>query len=153
MKRKPRKTLMKKNISLATPVNLTVVGTEADPCFGKHHDSLAPECQRCGDSEFCIIAKAHKLTNKRLKLESENTYKDLEEEGLQKINALKEHLPQATKVVKKFCKDGPQEQKLVVRKISKRLKVTKDEAKSILQMILNKSKTIKLQDGKIGRVG
>lgn len=83
VKRKKRKTLAKSNIDIMKPVDLSVVGTENDPCFGKHHDATAPECQRCGDSEFCQIATMNRLKSKRLKLEAKNSYKDLEEADIQ----------------------------------------------------------------------
>lgn len=89
MKRKSRNTLAKKKISLAVPFDLSTLGTENDPCFGKLHDSLADACRRCGDSEFCSIATAQNLKVTRAKLEKQNIYKDIEEIKIVEYSELK----------------------------------------------------------------
>lgn len=75
-KRKPRKTTDIPN--LLQPFDITKFGTDEDPCFGKLNDPKAPECQRCGDFEFCSIVMAQNLAQKRIKVEKKNEFKDLE---------------------------------------------------------------------------
>lgn len=64
---------------LLTPFDVFKFGTDEDPCFGKHHDLNADECQICGDVELCSIATMQNRLTMRQLLEKENKYKDLEE--------------------------------------------------------------------------
>ena len=75
--REPRKKLIKK-VDIMKPLNINTLGTSDDPCFGKHYDIKAPECQRCGDSELCAIVKAQKNNIAREKIEKNKSFKDLE---------------------------------------------------------------------------
>tara|TARA_R110000772_G_scaffold128201_2_gene235785 strand:+ start:670 stop:1101 length:432 start_codon:yes stop_codon:yes gene_type:complete len=68
------------SIDLMKPVDVTVFGTEDDPCFGKHYDLSTDECQRCGDHEFCAIAMGHKLNTQRKQIEKDNDFLDVIEE-------------------------------------------------------------------------
>tara|TARA_R110002012_G_scaffold306718_1_gene511631 strand:+ start:117 stop:503 length:387 start_codon:yes stop_codon:yes gene_type:complete len=70
----------KSNIDLMKPIDITKFGTDNDPCFGKHYDLKAEECQRCGDHEFCAITTAQKLHTERAELESKSDYLDVIEE-------------------------------------------------------------------------
>jgi hypothetical protein len=74
-KRKPRQSQGKPDI--LKPFDVTKFGTDDDPCFGKLNDPKAPECQRCGDFEFCSIVMAQKLAQKRIKVEEKGNFKDL----------------------------------------------------------------------------
>lgn len=65
-------------VDLLKPVDLSTVGTEDDPCFGKHHDIKAEECQMCGDSELCQIHFQQKLNIDRLAREKKTQFKDVE---------------------------------------------------------------------------
>lgn len=65
--------------TLLTPINILDFGDlEKDPCFGKHYDLRAIECQSCGDFEFCAIVYAQHQHKERLGYEKENPVKDLE---------------------------------------------------------------------------
>lgn len=64
---------------LLKPIDVLSLGGEDDPCFGKHHDLLAPECKECGDAEFCAIVKAQGLHGERINLETTQRFKDIEE--------------------------------------------------------------------------
>lgn len=57
MKKKTRKARKTELADLDTlkPLDLTVVGTVDDPCFGKLHDATAKACKNCGDSDICQI--------------------------------------------------------------------------------------------------
>ena len=77
-KREPRKRKSKK-IDLLIPVDLSDIGTDQDPCFGKLYDLLAPECKVCGDSELCQLHHQQHLSIKRLSMEKSHTFKDVED--------------------------------------------------------------------------
>jgi len=78
--RKPRDTdEFEEEGLLLTPFDVRQLGTDDDPCFGKLYDLKAEECKVCGDIEVCAIAFSQKLTLKRLEIESEGSFKDLDE--------------------------------------------------------------------------
>lgn len=60
------------------PVDISSIGSNGDPCFGKAYDLSTEECKQCGDSELCCIKFAAALGKTRQELESENNYKDME---------------------------------------------------------------------------
>lgn len=67
-------------INFLEPVNLSKIGTDDDPCFGKYPDLKAEECQECGDCELCQIAFSQKMNLKRIELEKETHFKDIQRE-------------------------------------------------------------------------
>lgn len=60
------------------PMDISKIGTNNDPCFGKHYDLSTKDCKMCGDSELCCIKFSETLGKTRKQLESDNNYKDLE---------------------------------------------------------------------------
>jgi len=76
--REPRERIDQTEIDLLKPLDILVLGSEQDPCFGKAHDLKAKECMECGDSEFCALVKAQGLTKERIKIEAAQRFKDLE---------------------------------------------------------------------------
>lgn len=100
MKRKPRK--MTKGIDLLKPVNIEDLGGENDPCFGKHNDPKAEECQRCGDCELCAVVQSQNLHTKRAKVEKGQKFKDLE---LSSIKSETPTIKDVRKEVRKYMKD------------------------------------------------
>lgn len=86
MRRKPKKKSQIKPSDLLVPIDITKFGTGEDPCFGKHHDLTAEECQRCGDQELCQVIKAQVLSVTRKKLEKKHTFKDTQEISLRQPN-------------------------------------------------------------------
>jgi len=80
MKRISREEIDPKDHNLMEPlIDLTKLGTEDDPCFGKLHDLNAPECIRCGDNEFCQIVKSQRQHLLRAKESETTTFLDEEE--------------------------------------------------------------------------
>ena len=78
MARKPRVMSMPSNM-LITPIPAMDFGDpEKDPCFGKLYDLTTPECQSCGDIEFCAIATMASHKQKILSMEKETKALDLE---------------------------------------------------------------------------
>ena len=74
---KKKKNKKAEEVNLLKPVNIYELGTDKDPCFGKHYDLTTDECKRCGDSELCAIATSQKLNGVREKIEKENEFKDI----------------------------------------------------------------------------
>lgn len=81
VKRKPRNKMSKK-FDVLKPITFEQLGTEEDPCFGKHLDPKTDECSRCGDSELCAIMMQHNNMLKRAKIEAKQGFKDIQEKDL-----------------------------------------------------------------------
>lgn len=81
-KRKSRTRLIKQ-FDITEPIDLSIIGTAEDPCFGKLYDPQASECKRCGDSEICAIAMGQNNHLKRALVEAEKNFKDLEEDKIE----------------------------------------------------------------------
>lgn len=60
------------------PFDLSSIGTNGDPCFGKSYDLSTKECKLCGDSELCAFKMSQDLNITRKQLEEKNSYKDLD---------------------------------------------------------------------------
>lgn len=66
------------NGDILEPMDISKLGTNGDPCFGKHYDLSTKECKMCGDSELCCIKFTGMMGKTRKELEAETQYKDLE---------------------------------------------------------------------------
>jgi hypothetical protein len=77
--RKPRKDSKRITPKKAQkPLDVSMIGTEDDPCFGKLYEPATEECHGCGDSELCAIVHMHNLDKRRKKIEKKQKFKDLE---------------------------------------------------------------------------
>lgn len=72
------------------PFDLSKIGTDKDPCFGKGYNLTTKECRMCGDSELCCLKMSQTLGKTRKQLEDENHYKDLE--VLEDVKAIKKYI-------------------------------------------------------------
>lgn len=72
------------------PIDITQLGTNGDPCFGKGYDLTTKECKLCGDSELCAFKMAQELRITREELEAKNKYKDLD--ILEDVDAIKKYM-------------------------------------------------------------
>lgn len=63
---------------ILTPIDLSTLGTNGDPCFGIGYDLSTKECKLCGDSELCVFKMSQNLNITRKELEQKNQYKDLD---------------------------------------------------------------------------
>lgn len=88
IKRKPRNKMSKKFDTLK-PIKFEQLGTEDDPCFGKHLDPKCDECLRCGDSELCAIMMQQNNMLKRAKIEANQNFKDIEEKNMKLADPVK----------------------------------------------------------------
>lgn len=118
------------NADLLKPLDVLSLGGEEDVCFGKHHDLKAPECQECGDSEFCSIVKAQNLMSERRTIESKQRFKDIEEAD----DDLAKKKVGATEMIKKMRDKGLPRIKSIIR-VSKRFNLTKDIVKELYDQI------------------
>jgi len=108
-----------------TPLELTKLGTDDDPCFGKHYDLTADECKRCGDCNLCSIVFNSKTEKLRGKEEKNNRFKDLElhqkeTKEYRLITRLLEKNVPSIRIVKRLVKD---------------FNMDKDQAKKLLKSI------------------
>jgi hypothetical protein len=63
---------------ILTPIDVSTLGTNGDPCFGIGYDLSTKECKLCGDSELCVFKMSQNLNITRKELEQKNQYKDLD---------------------------------------------------------------------------
>lgn len=79
---KKKKTEKKFDLTKHDPLkpvpDLSLVGSDLDPCFGKGYDLSTKECKQCGDSELCCLKMSQLLGKTRKELEESNMYKDLD---------------------------------------------------------------------------
>lgn len=83
MKRVPRKKPKEhQTIDTMKPVLFTDLGSDNDPCFGKHYSLKAPECKRCGDKELCSIVSSTQIHKAIEQQEKKSPFIDVEEANL-----------------------------------------------------------------------
>lgn len=63
---------------ILTPLDVSKLGTNDDPCFGIGYDLSTKDCKLCGDSELCAFKMSQNLNITRKELEAKNNYKDLD---------------------------------------------------------------------------
>ena len=79
-----------KKVDPLQPIDVTKLGSNGDPCFGKGYDLSTKECKLCGDSELCCIKMSQALNVTRKELEAKNHYKDLD--NLEDVNGIKKYI-------------------------------------------------------------
>jgi hypothetical protein len=124
--RQARELIDKTEMDLLKPLDVLSMGSEDDPCFGKHHDITAKECAECGDSEFCVIVKAQGLTAERTRVEAEQRFKDLEETD----EVMTQKLDDAKQMVEEYRSDGYTRIKTILI-VSKKLNLPRDKVKVV----------------------
>ena len=129
-KREARQEIDKSEIDLLKPIDILSLGGQNDPCFGKHHDLKAPECIECGDSDFCAIVKAQNLHKDRLKIETEQRFKDIEESD----KVMVEKRKKAKTLIMKYKGQGLKRLKTVI-KVSEEVKLPRDLIKQLYEQI------------------
>ena len=60
---------------ILTPIDVSTLGTNGDPCFGIGYDLSTKECKLCGDSELCAFKMSQNLNITRKELEQKNQYR------------------------------------------------------------------------------
>ena len=54
---------------ILTPLDISQLGSNGDPCFGIGYDLSTKECKLCGDSELCAFKMSQNLNITRKELE------------------------------------------------------------------------------------
>lgn len=138
MTRKPHKK-KKVEVDIMKPLLFTDLGTENDPCFGKHYSIAAAECKDCGDSDVCAILCQDKMHREYKEQEANNRFKDVEEGQLiDKQNKKLEKL--LTIKAKKKPNEWLSLSKLVPKVIEK-FNLTDKEKLQVLQRLIKAGQT------------
>ena len=124
--RTSREQINKDDIDLLKPIDVLALGGKDDPCFGKHHDLMAPECKECGDAEFCSVVKAQGLHQERLDIEGKQRFKDIEEADEETVRKKKE----AKELIEQYKKNGYRRLKTILI-VSRKLNLPKDITKQV----------------------
>jgi hypothetical protein len=124
--RKSRKMVDKEDYNILKPIDILTLGSEDDPCFGKLHDLKAPECMECGDAEFCSIMKAQNLHKERIKVESKQRFKDIEESDFE-MGKLKHEAKDL--ILDYKTRDYPRLKTILI--VSRKLNLSKDIVKNL----------------------
>jgi hypothetical protein len=149
-KKKPR-TDLKNKLDTSVPIPLELLGSDNDPCFGKFQDPRAPECQRCGDAEICMIAMSQRNHIKRLAIEEKSSFKDVEESKIKPGNKKELRIEIKKRIREMIRKEGPIEQQQIVNDIyGKYLHdgFTQHIIKKIIQRVADKSPHIHQKENK-----
>lgn len=116
------------NGDILNPIDISSIGTNSDPCFGKNYDLSTKECKMCGDSELCCIKFTALMGKTRKELESENNYKDLE--SLVDIEGCK-------KYYRKLKRDGLSK-KEILDKLQAKYELSREEVRQVYRKFNNK---------------
>ena len=126
-KGKTREPREKTKANLMEPIDITIFGTDDDPCFGKGYNLSTPECKRCGDSELCAIVMGQNNHIKRKVIEKDNRFKDLEIVEKQANPALVERV--------KIKKEEGLTRTEIIKKAKNTYGSTRDEIKAIYKKL------------------
>lgn len=110
-----------KKVDPLQPIDVTKLGSNGDPCFGKAYDLSTKECKLCGDSELCCLKMSQSLHVTRKELEEKNHYKDLD--NLEDVNGIKKYI----RGLKRKGKD----RKEIIEKASIKFEVPKKDIRLI----------------------
>lgn len=152
IKRKARNKMSKIHDTLK-PITLEMLGTEDDPCFGKHLDPKNETCARCGDCEICAIVMQQNNHLKRAEVESKGTFKDLEEKDLKLVDKA-EVKKMVRKRIRELAKLKPKGQDIqyVVDDIHSTYVMhgyTKKRILKIINLMAEKSETLSITNNKL----
>lgn len=115
------------------PFDISSIGTNGDPCFGKAYDLSTKECKMCGDSELCAFKMSQELNITRKQLEDKNKYKDLD--VLEDVKGIKKH-------IRRLIKRG-EDRKTIIAKTVEKFEVPKDIIRKLYKEVKNGKKTEK----------
>lgn len=58
------------------PLDISTIGTDDDPCFGKLFEPATEECSGCGESELCAVVCMHYNGTQRKAIAKKQKFKD-----------------------------------------------------------------------------
>lgn len=108
-----------------TPIDITQLGSNGDPCFGKGYNLSTKECKICGDAELCAFKLSQNLKITRKELEDKNHYKDLD--MLEDIKGIKKYI--------RSLKRKELTRKEIVTKASEKFEVPKKDIRTIYRTL------------------
>jgi hypothetical protein len=129
-----------KGINYLEPFDVTKLGSDADPCFGKLYDPTVDECKACGDCELCSVVMNQKTEISRKREEKKARFLDVEETALQNkpINIIYARLKRAAG---KFVTIEKLKQELNRKGIAKK-EITNMEVAGFFKRLLNDSNVV-----------
>lgn len=107
------------------PIDITKLGTNGDPCFGKEYNLATKECKMCGDSELCAFKMSQVLKITRKELEEKNHYKDLD--TLEDVEGIKKYM--------RSLKRKGLTRKEIVSKCNTKFEVPKKDLRTIFKQL------------------
>lgn len=107
------------------PIDITRLGTNGDPCFGKEYNLATKECKMCGDSELCAFKMSQVLKITRKELEEKNHYKDLD--TLEDVEGIKKYM--------RSLKRKGLTRKEIVSKCNTKFEVPKKDLRTIFKQL------------------
>lgn len=107
------------------PIDITRLGTNGDPCFGKKYNLATKECKMCGDSELCAFKMSQVLKITRKELEEKNHYKDLD--TLEDVEGIKKYM--------RSLKRKGLTRKEIVSKCNTKFEVPKKDLRTIFKQL------------------
>lgn len=108
-----------------TPIDITQLGSNGDPCFGKGYNLSTKECKICGDAELCAFKLSQNLKITRKELEDKNHYKDLD--MLEDVKGIKKYI--------RSLKRKGLTRKEIVTKTSEKFEVPKKDIRTIYRTL------------------
>lgn len=108
-----------------TPIDITQLGSNGDPCFGKGYNLSTKECKICGDAELCAFKLSQNLKITRKELEDKNHYKDLD--MLEDVKGIKKYI--------RSLKRKGLTRKEIVTKASEKFEVPKKDIRTIYRTL------------------
>jgi hypothetical protein len=128
-KKQKQKGLIKlEDTDILKPIDISKIGSNGDPCFGKEYNLSTKECKMCGDSELCCIKFAALVGKDRKQLEKENEFKDLE--NLVDLKAVSKTI--------RYLKRKDESKKTILDKIQAKYELSREEARTIYKSVINK---------------
>lgn len=106
-------------------IDVTKLGSNGDPCFGKGYNLSTKECKLCGDSELCALKMAQVLRITRKELEEKNHYKDLD--TLEDVEGIKKYM--------RSLKRKGLDRKEIVSKCNTKFEVPKKDLRTIFKQL------------------
>ena len=110
------------------PIDITQLGTNGDPCFGKGYDLTTKECKLCGDSELCAFKMSQELRITRKELEEKNKYKDLD--VLEDVDGIKKYM-------RNLKRKGLEKKEIILKAVEK-FEVPKDTIRKLYKELKKK---------------
>lgn len=123
VKKKKKKDMLPdlSKVDILTPLSISDIGSNGDPCFGKEYDLTTSECKSCGDSELCAMVFAQKLNKTREDLEKDNHYKDMD--TLLDLKGIKKYM--------RSQKRQGETKKSIIEKAMKKYSIARSDARDI----------------------